>query len=220
MRWSPRFAASLAVGSALLTIAAFAAPSQAHRAPVSRVLAQEPAQASPAPQSSSLLAVQYKHGIDAAVPVARETPDEARFVDLVNMERSRRGLNILKIDPLLIAIARTHSQEMCDKAYFSHDSPTAELKTPRDRYLLALSEQPDYACVGENLFYCSIADVQRGHNAFMNSPAHRDNVLFPHFDRIGIGIVKNRQGEFWVTQMYLTNTDYKIAARKLESARK
>lgn len=136
-----------------------------------------------------------------------ETDEERRFVELVNLERRKRGLNELTIEPLLIKVAREHSREMQEKAYFNHNSPTAELKTPMDRYLKAAYTRPEYACVGENLFYCSIVDVQRGHNAFMNSPTHRDNVLFPRYEKIGVGIVKNERGEFWVTQMFLTNTD-------------
>ena len=60
-----------------------------------------------------------------------------------------------------------------------------------ERYLKGLGARPNYACVGENLFYCSVVDVERGHQAFMNSPAHRENVLFPAFDRIGVGICRN-----------------------------
>ena len=40
----------------------------------------------------------------------------------------------------------------------------------------------------------------------MNSPTHRENVLFPRYEKIGVGIVK-RGSEFWVTQMYLSTTD-------------
>lgn len=144
-----------------------------------------------------------------------ETAEERRFVELVNVERRKRGLSELIIEPLLIKVARDHSREMQDKAYFNHNSPTAALKTPMDRYLKAAYVRPEYACVGENLFYCSIVDVQRGHNAFMNSPTHRDNVLFPRYEKIGVGIVKNERGEFWVTEMFLTNTDPVIVAKHM-----
>lgn len=153
----------------------------------------------------------------SALPVSTE--EERRFVELVNEERRKRGLNELVIEPLLIQVAREHSREMRDRAYFNHNSPTAEVRTPMDRYLKAVSFRPEYACVGENLFYCSIVDVQRGHAAFMNSPTHRDNVLFPRYEKIGVGIVKNERGEFWVTQMYLTNTDPLVYAKKLAKSK-
>ena len=137
----------------------------------------------------------------------QETAEEKEFVDLVNQERTRRGLNALTIEPLLIAVARDHSAEMRDKSYFNHTSPTAALKTPMDRYLTAVQARPGYACVGENLYWCSVVDVQRGHKAFMNSPTHRENVLFARFEKIGVGIIKDARGQFWVTEMFLSNTD-------------
>jgi uncharacterized protein YkwD len=132
------------------------------------------------------------------------TSDEWRFLELLNRERATRHLAELKPDPLLVAVAREHSREMCGKSYFDHLSPTPGIRTPMDRYLHALRHRPAHACVGENLFYCSIVDVERGHRALMNSPSHRANILYAPFRRGGIGIYKSDTGEFWVTQMFLT----------------
>ena len=132
------------------------------------------------------------------------TADELRFLDLLNRERAARHLTELKPDPLLVEVARQHSREMCDKNYFAHVSPTPGLRTPMDRYLRAIHHRPAHACVGENLFYCSVVDVERGHHALMNSPGHRANILYAPFRRGGIGIHKSDTGEFWVTQMFLT----------------
>lgn len=145
----------------------------------------------------------------------QETDEERQFVELVNQERARRGLGKLTIDPLLIAVAREHSAEMRDKNYFNHVSPTQGIHTPMDRYLKAIHIRPGYACVGENLYWCSVTDVQRGHNAFMNSPTHRENLLFPRYEKIGVGIVKDARGEFWVTEMFLTNSDPQLVAKKV-----
>jgi len=133
----------------------------------------------------------------------QSTPEELRFVELTNRERTARHLRQLTIDPLLVAVARRHSQEMMDRNYFDHQSPTPGYRTPLDRYLKGLGHRPDYACVGENLFYCSVGDVERGHQAFMHSPAHRENVLYPQFEKMGVGIQRNAKGEFWVTEMFL-----------------
>src|SRR5689334_19872115 len=106
----------------------------------------------------------------------RETDEEMRLVELANKERVHRGLRPLEIDPLLIEVARGHSAEMRDKAYFNHTSPTAGCATPMDRYLRAVPGHPKYACVGENLFWATVVDVNRGHEAFMQSPTHRENM--------------------------------------------
>ncbi len=138
------------------------------------------------------------------------TADEQEFVELVNGERSRRGLCTLTVDPLLVRAARAHSREMCARDYFDHHSPTPGLSTPMDRYLSSLkdtgADTPDYLLVGENIYYCSISNdvynVDYGHRALMNSPGHRANILEPRFQKIGLGIYKNAKGEFWVTEMF------------------
>ncbi len=148
---------------------------------------------------------------DAGYAVARQngitmTAEELKFVDLVNKERAGRGLSKLTIDPMLVRVGRAHSREMGDKKYFSHTSPTSGLKSPLDRYL-AMAPRPSWALIGENLFYCSIVDVDRGHNALMNSEGHRANILEPRYERIGVGEYRAASGQYYVTQMFLAKTD-------------
>lgn len=153
----------------------------------------------------SSTAVPKQHA--AKMATVQVVDDEQRFIDLVNYERWSRGLSILKPDPLLVDVSRRHSNEMADKDYFDHVSPTPGMKTALDRYLVALGHRPQWAYLGENLFYCSIVDVNRGHTCLMDSRAHRDNILNPKFDRIGVGIYKGDDGEFWVTEMFLASID-------------
>jgi uncharacterized protein YkwD len=186
--------------------------------PHQKVLAENATQTKPA-EASKVETRAETAPKSAEKPLPQATDEEKLFVELANKERAKRGMGELTIDPLLIAVARQHSGEMRDRAYFSHQSPVNTNKTPMDRYLIACSTRPAYACVGENLFYCSVTDVFRGHSAFMNSPKHRENILFDRFEKIGVGIVKNEKGEFWVTQMFLTNTDQSTAVAKKMSSR-
>ena len=135
------------------------------------------------------------------------TQEELRFVDLVNKERAGQGLSQLVIDPLLVQVARGHSLEMAEKSYFSHTSPTPGFKTPLDRYLAIEKHRPQWALVGENLYYCSIVDVDRGHVALMNSKGHRANILESKFERIGVGAYVDQKGQFYVTESFLAKTD-------------
>ena len=138
-------------------------------------------------------------------------PEEREYIARINAERVARGLEALTLDPLLVDTARAHSREMCDRNYFDHHSPSSGLSTPMDRYLTSLREEgqgrPDYALVGENIFYCSQSsdtyNVAFGHRALMNSPGHRANILEPRFAKIGVGIWHDAQGQVWVTQMFL-----------------
>lgn len=133
--------------------------------------------------------------------------NEQRFVDLVNAERWDRNLGVLSVNPLLVQVAREHSREMAEKHYFDHVSPTQGLETPMKRYLSALGYTPTWACVGENLFYCSIVDVDRGQRCLMASPSHRENILNNRFEQIGVGVYVSKDGQFWVTELFLSQID-------------
>lgn len=133
--------------------------------------------------------------------------NESRYAELVNKERDSRNLSHLTVDPLLIKVAREHSREMAEKSYFSHHSPTPGIETPMDRYLAAVTWRPSWLLVGENLFYCSIVDVDRGHTAFMNSPGHRANILEKRYQHIGVGTYISPKGELWVTEMFTAKED-------------
>ena len=132
---------------------------------------------------------------------------EQQFVDLVNAERQDRKLGLLSTNPLLVQVAREHCREMFEKGYFDHRSPTPGYKTPMDRYIKDLGYTPTWAYLGENLFYCSVVDVDRGHLCLMQSPKHRDNILNPRFRQTGIGAYVDKDGRFWVTQLFLTQID-------------
>lgn len=190
----PPTAAAHTVVTPVLTAAA---PRTA-RLPQARVAWQMPTPMQTAPASPNALSA-----------------EEQEFIEKVNAERTERGLNALAVDPLLVATARAHSREMCARSYFAHYSPTPGLNTPMDRYLQSLHTQggstPESLLVGENIYYCSVFNdvynVDYGHRALMNSPGHRANILEKRFTKIGLGIYRNAQGEFWVTQMFSRDTE-------------
>jgi uncharacterized protein YkwD len=114
-----------------------------------------------------------------------QDPDaEQQMLDLVNMERSRAGLQPLVADDHLRDVARAHSLEMFQMDYFSHTSPTAG--TPFDRMHAAGIQ---FLVAGENLAYAP--NVQVAHQGLMNSPGHRANILRPEFGRVGIGVIRS-----------------------------
>ncbi|MFA5926655.1 MAG: CAP domain-containing protein [Patescibacteria group bacterium] len=111
---------------------------------------------------------------------------EGKIVSLINIERGQHGLKPLKTDSDLGSAASLKSRDMINRDYFEH---YAFGVSPWD-FMQNLGY--DYAYAGENLamdFRTSEGVV----NAWMDSPAHRDNILSPEFDDIGVGIVK---GEF------------------------
>lgn len=131
------------------------------------------------------------------------TAEEQQFVALVNAERTARGIPALTVVPLLVATAREKSQEMHDLDYWGHVSPNEKKRTAIRRVMAALPEMPKALTVGENLYYCSTALVKEGHEALMNSPTHRKNILNPKYTYLGIGGYTAPDGRFWLTQHFL-----------------
>lgn len=103
-------------------------------------------------------------------------------LELVNEERSERGLNPLELDNQLTNIAEDHSQSMANNDFFGHQDPT-DGSSPQDRIDEGGYEWSRWA---ENVAagYGTPEDVMEG---WMNSPGHRSNILNPNFTEIGIG---------------------------------
>jgi uncharacterized protein YkwD/uncharacterized membrane protein required for colicin V production len=121
-------------------------------------------------------------------PLGTLTPDpaaEQQMLDLVNAERQRAGVRPLVADDTLRAVARAHSQEMFERGYFAHESPTAG--SPYDRMHAA---GVFFVLGGENLAYAP--NVRAAHEGLMRSPGHRANILRPEFGRVGIGIIHSQ----------------------------
>ena len=128
----------------------------------------------------------------AADPVA-----ERQLFDLVNEERTQRGLAALVLDVRLVPVARAHSEEMFRLKYFSHQSPTSG--SPFDRLKAA---GITYSRAGENLAYAQSVAV--AHQGLMESPGHRENILRAEWKRIGIGVISAGAYGKMVTQLFLS----------------
>jgi len=129
-------------------------------------------------------------------PTAGLTADEQKMVDLVNAERIAVGLPALKVDMRLVKTARMKSQDMIDKNYFDHQSPT--YGSPFD---LMKSQGITYRTAGENL--AGHQTVDGAHKGLMNSPGHRANILNKNFTHIGIGIINGGKYGKMFTQHFI-----------------
>lgn len=110
------------------------------------------------------------------------TADEQAMLNLINKERAAKGLKPLALDDKLTQIARMKAQDMIDKNYFSHQSPT--YGSPFD---MMKNNGITYRYAGENL--AGAPDVNTAHTNLMNSPTHRANILSDKYTRVGIGVV-------------------------------
>lgn len=148
---------------------------------------------------------------------------EERVHELINQQRTARGLASLRVDPALAVIARTHSNDMAVHQYFAHVNPGGQNPTAR-------GTAAGYSCrktygsyytygIAENLFlnnlYSSATYYSNRETVFdwnspeeiaqttvsgwMNSSGHRENILTPTFDREGIGVAIGPGDKVYIT---------------------
>jgi uncharacterized protein YkwD len=138
-----------------------------------------------------------KLDLPSNLTLAPDPAAERQMFDLVNEERTSRGLKALIWDESLVPIARAHSEEMFRLKYFSHQSPVNG--SPFDRLKAAGIK---YSLAGENLAYAQSVTV--AHRGLMESQGHRENILRAEFVRIGIGVINAGAYGRMFTQMFVT----------------
>lgn len=123
--------------------------------------------------------------------VDKPTAEEKLLLDLVNVERTTRGLKPLAWDGMLSHLARLHTDDMRNVHHASHHST----KDGAD-YAKRLARTPYRARVAaENVAYN--ADVVKAHRALMNSPGHRRNILDPELTTLGTAVM-TEPGSDWI----------------------
>jgi len=120
---------------------------------------------------------------------------EEQVVKLCNAERAKHGLKPLTLNWQVSRVARIKSEDMRDRGYFDHQSPT--YGSPFDmlkKFNIA------YATAGENIAKGQ-KTAQAVVTAWMNSEGHRKNILNPNFTEIGVGYVAGSSA-YW-TQLFI-----------------
>ncbi|TSC66198.1 MAG: Uncharacterized protein CEO21_243 [Microgenomates group bacterium Gr01-1014_80] len=120
---------------------------------------------------------------------------EFTMVDLVNKERTSRGLNTLEFDSKLRDVGRYHSADMFEGGYFAHYSPEGESVADR-----AEKAGVDYLVIGENLAYAPTLEL--AHKGLMNSEGHRANILSPDYNKLGVGVMDGGDYGKMFTQVF------------------
>jgi uncharacterized YkwD family protein len=116
----------------------------------------------------------------------------SQVLTLVNAERSKAGLKPLTMNATLTKSAQAKSQDMHDKHYFDHTSPT--YGSPFDQ-MTKFGYKYSYA--GENIAMGQ-KTPKEVMDAWMNSAGHRANILNSNYTEIGIGYVAD--GNYWTQQ--------------------
>ncbi|WP_299486859.1 CAP domain-containing protein [Acaryochloris sp. IP29b_bin.137] len=124
---------------------------------------------------------------------------EAQVWQQINQRRQLHGLPPLKLNRQLSLVARSHSQQMADYNFYSHIDPQGR----NHRRRVEASGLRAYV-IGENLMKCirSRDPVGLSVQSWMDSPAHRKNILLSGMQETGVGIW--RKGKtYYVTQIYM-----------------
>jgi len=144
-------------------------------------------------------------------PEVQQLLAEAEGYMTLLINRTRRGEQLRPLYPhhKMAIVGRQHAREMRDKGYFSHISPTPSRRTVVDRFRLVFSFRP--RVVAENLsrrwrrgygYTLSLAKVDESYEDLLASPGHRSNIVLPELTNIGIGIVVNEEGDYWLAQIF------------------
>lgn len=125
------------------------------------------------------------------------TSQEQQMLNLINQARAQNNAQPLQADMQVTNVARVKAQDMIDNNYFSHNSP--KYGNPFD---MMKSFGISYVEAGENI--AGNQNVQNAHNALMNSPGHRKNILNPAFTHIGLGIKSGGPYGNMFSQMFVS----------------
>ncbi len=146
----------------------------------------------------------------ADVPGSDQVSDEARFVDLINVERAKVGLAALRVAPELVAVGREWSNEMIAKAGGSERCGVVHNPD------FVSKVTADWQGLGENVG-CGNVSVAGLHDLFVASPAHYRNIVNPTFDSVGIGVAYDGD-VMYVTEQFMDLRDVPSVSASKELA--
>lgn len=137
--------------------------------------------------ASTVLALLFIFTLLLIAPVNAGGLEEAKLGNLLNAERTKRGLAPLPSDASLLAVARNHSALMARRGRIFHNSQLA-------------SQVSGWIAIGENVGRGATAEVV--HQAFMASGAHRAQILTPGYNGFAVGTATSG-GDIWVTEIFV-----------------
>ena len=126
------------------------------------------------------------------------TGETRAIVDLTNAERVRAGLAPLLPEARLVNAAQIHVEQMVRAGRLAHDLPGAMYPTLEDRLRAA---GYSWQAAGENIAYGQ-AGAQAVVADWVDSPAHRQNLLNPAFTQIGVHHARDAGGRPYFAQVF------------------
>jgi uncharacterized protein YkwD len=126
------------------------------------------------------------------------TQIEASLFELVNEERTKQALPSLRLSKKLSSAARKHSKDMASNEKLSHLSTSGKTYTER-----LLDDGFYFIAHGENVAKSDSFLAKFIHQKLMESTEHKENILEPDFDTVGIGVISKEDKNYYVTEDFL-----------------
>lgn len=132
---------------------------------------------------------------------------ERQLFDLVNQERTQRGIPALTWSEPLQQAARVHTARMAQHQMLSHqfsDEPNLQARIAAAEVHFSSSAE-NVASTGGDPIVTPAEDL---HATLMHSPGHRANILNPKYTQLGIGVVHRGDTYFATQDFVLATVDY------------
>jgi len=126
---------------------------------------------------------------------------ERQAFDLINQQRAKLNLKMLKWSDEVAKIARVHSENMANFNFFSHSDLNGLLVNDR----ADVFGVKHWRAIGENIAYNRGYDnpVEFAVKRWMESASHRENLLSSRWKESGIGIAVTKDGAYYFTEVFL-----------------
>ena len=143
----------------------------------------------------------------------------SEVISITNQKRLDAGMNTLSFSPELEKAAKTKGEHMLANSYWAHVAPDG---TEPWKFFSDAGYKYRYA--GENLAR-DFSNVSSAVDAWMASPSHKDNLLSPKYQDIGIAVVEgNIDGvettiivQLFGTKLSQTDSQVPVASAKSDS---
>jgi len=119
------------------------------------------------------------------------------MIEIINRDRVKNNVLPVAIDNNLNELAQARADDMVKKKYFGHITPLG--KTVNDLRL----EYDVQTFINENISKNN--NIELAQNRFMMSGAHRSNIIYAHWNRVGVGISQLDKQSFVIVQLFSEN---------------
>ena len=146
-------------------------------------------------------AAERASGVKSSVITNTSSVERAAF-DLLNQKRIEKGLKPLSWSDKVASVARLHSQNMAEFAFFSHRGLDGKLVSDRaDSLGLGV-----WDAIGENIAFNRGFDdpIAKAVELWLGSPTHYHNLMDANWHDSAVGVAIAADGSYYFTQVFLS----------------